>query len=515
MHNPTPIQRSVPSWNDAYSAGGSRAIKAVLPSKKLTIYNIDGQEYLATRKATLNGKEYQELHSLDIMRPDVLYIEKIGNDFKLVEDWDIYYALRKKYAIDEKSLDGELFLYKKDKSLYEESRLFFQEEIKIISSLKDAEIKKTEHKSHDSNKEEYVVGSGEHKGELLFTRSKNHNGETSSVLSDFFIGQANKELMKLYESDIKEFSEKGAKAFGHILEKRGISDPQKWFEEKIRVDTPLPYSYNPIFDDPNFVGRFSSLSGVIEFSSMRAANRLRVRAHETIHKIGTNMTGKTGRSGLKIVGVSERKNEKIGCNHHIFTVNGHMFNEGVTDLMTLKLLDLKAFSNGDGSYARELGIAKKVAKIVGEDTVFEAVLFDPQVLEKKWNQTFKNKYAYSVLIFSADDQKMKHLGENLWEKLAVKLDRIAFSARSLRVRLSNLCSKDIQRQEILSPRAYQPINPPSQVVAVERERVSGKLKEISKSSQSKITNENVEKSRKSNYLRIVLWFLLILSLLWS
>ena len=475
--------------------------------KEIKIYTIDGQEYLATRKATLNGKEYQELHSLDIMRPDVLYIEKIGNDFKLVEDWDIYYALRKKYAIDEKSLDGELFLYKKDKSLYEESRLFFQEEIKIISSLKDAEIKKTEHKSHDSNKEEYVVGSGEHKGELLFTRSKNHNGETSSVLSDFFIGQANKELMKLYESDVKEFSEKGANAFGHILEKRGISDPQKWFEEKIRVDTPLPYSYNPIFNDPNFAGRHSPSTGVTEFSAMQYANSLIIRAHETIHKIGSNMAGETGRSWLMVYGEKEMTTRITGQKRQIYAETGRMFNEGVTDLMTLKLLGLKSFPKYE-CYKRELDIAKVVGKIVGKDTVFEAALFDPKILEKKWNQTFKNKYAYSVLTFATDEQKINELGENLW-------DEITWSVRSMMSKLNKLFMAKIlrsQSQQLLSAKAHTQINPPSQVDAAERERVSGKLKEISKSSQSKITNGNVEKSKKSNYLRVVLWFLLLLLL---
>jgi len=69
-----------------------------------------------------------------------------------------------------------------------------------------------------------------------------------------------------------------------------------------------------------------------------------------------------------------------------------------------------------------------------------------------------------------------------------------------------------QSQQLLSAKAHTQINPPSQVDAAERERVSGKLKEISKSSQSKITNGNVEKSKKSNYLRVVLWFLLLLLL---
>ena len=315
--------------------------------KEIKVYDIDGKEYLATRVVSLNGKKYQELCSADILRPDILYAENIDK-LNLVEDWETYYALRKKYAIDERSLHGE-----------------------IIVCLKGLEV------------DEVKIS----------------------------LDEVNDNLAILFESDVEEFSENGAKAFCHILAKHGITDAKKWFEEKMReVKEPgkAPYYCT---DVNGFTGEAVHLQcGTIEFSSLVAINNKFTRAHEMAHKITAALTEmiinnqnySVGRCGFLISDVTV-VNEQAGIyeeKHCIGDENGRALNEGVTNLIAEKLADMKRTVTS--VYYYETFIARMLAENVGEDVLFESALFNPRILENKWNALTGDKYSFAKLIYMLD-----------------------------------------------------------------------------------------------------------------
>ena len=217
--------------------------------RKTKIYTIDGKEYIATKIVKLNNKKYQELFSADIMHPDILYVENVDGRLSLVEDWDIYCALREKYAIDKRSLNGQLVLYGDIETKH--SKRKFMSELKHIPDLKNISLRFEKTVCGGTVFRDVVIDSGEHKGEWLFSEHTT-KGKKVNVYSDFFVEKANAMLAKLFENDVKEFSAKGAKAFGTILTQHGIYDHKKWFEEKFRqtTDPTKPsYSYMPISDE--------------------------------------------------------------------------------------------------------------------------------------------------------------------------------------------------------------------------------------------------------------------------
>ena len=70
----------------------------------------DGVEYFETEIVTLKGKEYQELKSVDYMKPSTIYAEKKDGILEPIKDRDIRYALLVKYAMCVLTLHGKLIL---------------------------------------------------------------------------------------------------------------------------------------------------------------------------------------------------------------------------------------------------------------------------------------------------------------------------------------------------------------------------------------------------------------------
>jgi len=306
--------------------------------EKFKIHLINGQDYLATRTVTLKGKKYQEFHSADIMRPDIIYFENTGKKQELVDDWNIYYALRKKYAICEKSLHGELIINwyatRCDKSLSQE--------------------------------------------------------------------EVSKKLYELFEADVKKFSENGAKVLGHILIKRGIGNPQKWLEEKMREGFTGP-GESPYFLDSSIDAEACcGGDGTVKFRTLKNADNERTRAHEISHKIGQNNRDDgqpIKRSGLLILGSKKVKDKKTGETYIIYCEHGRALNEGVTDLLAEKL-GKKRFRGTP--YFLERLVARTITKLVGEDIVFEATLFGPQLLADRLNERTKSEHLYIRIVSSLD-----------------------------------------------------------------------------------------------------------------
>ena len=222
-------------------------------------------------------------------------------------------------------------------------------------------------------------GAQEPKGVFPMKRSKKHKSAE----------EINAEFARLFESDVKEFSENGAKAFGHILAKNGIDDPQKWLEHKMREDNGdpdfKPYSYNPSIKNLFCGARCLHSTGAIEFSSLSIAKSKYTRAHEMAHKI----TLTVGRCGFLIYGMVD---DEIG----------RAFNEGATNLIAGKLTDI-SYLKGGRSYILQTFSVWKVKKQVGADTVFEAAFFDPQILKNKWENLGNSERTYREMIYKFDE----------------------------------------------------------------------------------------------------------------
>ena len=63
------------------------------------LHMIDGIEYFETKTVTIKGKEYRELKSTNRMKPFVQYGEVVDREFIPINNKDIVYALRVKYAM--------------------------------------------------------------------------------------------------------------------------------------------------------------------------------------------------------------------------------------------------------------------------------------------------------------------------------------------------------------------------------------------------------------------------------
>jgi len=335
------------------------------------------------------------------MHPDILYAKRRKGNLEFVEDWDTYYALRKKYAIDERSLYGEIIL---DISRANEKR--FKEELRHIPSLKDLPLRFTEQETpRDGKVPVVIIDSGEYAGECLFSESRMF--KVNKGFSRFFIDKASEQIMELFDVDVREFSEVGGEVFGHILAKHGIIDPRKWFEERLKQrssDSSIPpYSY-----DPKKSGGGCSLIR-ISFGSFFYANDKFVRAHEMGHRITADYGTKAydgrqfevGRSGLGVFEVKEKIDKKTKEVHYIGNENGRALDEGVTNLIACKLLGID-FSKSK-CYKIETLVARRIAKRVGIDTVFEAAFFDPQILADKWREVTKSEHAYARMVHALDN----------------------------------------------------------------------------------------------------------------
>jgi len=225
------------------------------------------------------------------------------------------------------------------------------------------------------------------------------------------IAEIDAELAELFESDVKEFSENGARAFGHILAKHGIDDHQKWFEEKMREDKDP--SIPPYSLPQTGVNSGISDTGKIKFGTLAFARDKFTRAHEMAHKITQMLENKrfddkiysVGRCGFSYIDVKLEKNGNTGNLEEIHCVgagNGRVFNEGVTNLFAEKLSGLKRSEKPD-AYGLFTLLAKQIAEIIGEDLIFEAALFNPQILANEWNERKRDKYSYVKLIHSMDE----------------------------------------------------------------------------------------------------------------
>ena len=231
--------------------------------------------------------------------------------------------------------------------------------------------------------------------------------------------EINSELAELFESDVKEFSEKGAKAFGHILKKRGIDNPQKWFEDRLRGDVAvdvLPYSYK----DDGFGARFDMDTGAIIFKSICSIHKKFNRAHEMVHKITLLLMDKVlegkiysaNRVGLLVRDIEMSMDEKTGAikeSYRVGAENGRWFNEGATNLVAEKLLgidcNMSGATDGRDSYPFETQLARQVMEAVGEDAFFEAVFFEPDILANKWHELTGDKCSYPRIVYFLDEHQ--------------------------------------------------------------------------------------------------------------
>ncbi|MCL2577923.1 MAG: hypothetical protein FWE27_07735 [Defluviitaleaceae bacterium] len=195
------------------------------------------------------------------------------------------------------------------------------------------------------------------------------------------VEEINAELAELFESDVKEFSENGAKAFGHILKRRGIKDPQKWFEEKMRENkdpTKPPYSYNPNGGNIFRIAHYILTTGAIEFFSPSAIHNKFRRAHEMAHKI--------------MLGFWDYD-----------TDIGRAIDEGITNLIAEKLCGI-SYLRGGSSYKLSTFSAWKLSKRVGRDTVFEAAFCGSHILKEKWENLANGKYSYTDMLRKHDER---------------------------------------------------------------------------------------------------------------
>ena len=223
--------------------------------------------------------------------------------------------------------------------------------------------------------------------------------------------EINAELAKLFESDVKEFSINGAKAFGHILAKYGIADSQKWFEEKLKRNV---YSeVSPYVHTRQGLAIYCDGLGNIHFNSLDGACKF-IRAHEMVHRITLALTdtGAAGqvdsvqRFGLSIANMKIVENEKTGKLEKIHSAGskfGWDFNEGVTNLIAEKLSGFR--HSRQTLYGYQTRIARQMREIVGEDAIFESAFFNPNILEDKWSKLTGDKCSYLKILYSLDESR--------------------------------------------------------------------------------------------------------------
>ena len=215
--------------------------------------------------------------------------------------------------------------------------------------------------------------------------------EKSSVDQEY-VEKINAELAELFESDVKEFSKNGARAFGHILAKYGIDNPQKWLEEKMREDNGnpdfKPYSYNPnIFAE----GQYFPETREIQFKSLKSARKKFLRAHEMAHKI--------------TFGFRDKKHHFNMVKKHGFTGSlGFYLDEGVSNMIAEKLSGI-SFLEKTTLYPSQTLSAWKLAQKIGVEAVYEIAFFDPTSLKNKWkkfdnHRALKRKLAIKLSPFN-------------------------------------------------------------------------------------------------------------------
>jgi hypothetical protein len=182
------------------------------------------------------------------------------------------------------------------------------------------------------------------------------------------IEKINAELAELFESDVKEFSENGAKAFGHILAKHGIDNPQQWLEGKMREDKdPSTPTY---FYTGGMAGFVDPETKKIGFGSPEFYRIKFTRAHEMAHKI--------------------------------MSVNDGLFYEGLTDCIAEKLLGVK-YPLVKLPYFRFTHLVKQVVALAGEDCAFETAIFNSPTLENEWHKLTKDRHSFAKITHSLDE----------------------------------------------------------------------------------------------------------------
>jgi len=218
------------------------------------------------------------------------------------------------------------------------------------------------------------------------------------------IEKANKKLSELFENDVKEFSINGARAFGHILAKRGIKDPQKWLENKMREGFTDSDQSPYMLDKSINLKAASDGTGAIRFKSIRGGGASKaIRAHELCHKIDQDSRNDgyaVERTGLLVFGSKDVYDKKLEQTYPINCEHGRALNEGVTNLLAEKLLGRKSALGV--YYPLETFAALTLTKLVGEDAVFEAALFDPNILDTKLQERTGNKNAYMKIVLALD-----------------------------------------------------------------------------------------------------------------
>jgi len=192
-----------------------------------------------------------------------------------------------------------------------------------------------------------------------------------------------KELIELYYTDVKDFSANAAESLGHILQKRGIADPQKWFEQKMRSSIPVagfPYIYAPSIESET-VGIHGVQNDSIKFASSNLTKF--TRAHEMVHRVTSDASfikhffpSEIMHTGFLKVSKTEPLGRTRGVDNK-FHETGRGLNEGATQLMAEKF----AKEPADNVYFEETFLARQIKDLIGSDLFFEGMLFDPKVLE--------------------------------------------------------------------------------------------------------------------------------------
>ena len=186
--------------------------------KIFRIETIDGKEYFATKRVRLDDKKFQEFKSTNVQQPETIYVDCKG---EVVKDWDTYYALLEKYAVDKRSLQGEI--------------VFDFEEWGW-------------HKISEEKQNEFA--------------------------------RKDEQLTELFERDVEVFSKNAARELGHIAAKQ-TDNPEKWFRD--RLDQ-VGYRYLRRVGLLGRQTAFHSF-GLISFSGSASVNNEFVRAHEMAHKL--------------------------------------------------------------------------------------------------------------------------------------------------------------------------------------------------------------------------------------
>jgi len=229
--------------------------------------------------------------------------------------------------------------------------------------MEEKEDKLVEHwKTYFALREKYAIDRRMLSGKLILDGASCKNKATV---------KEQEELDKLFEQDVREFSERAAQQWGHILEKRGIQDPLKWFEQKLRGE--FGYRIDPTINSP----AQCDSNGIILFQSLAIAQNKLTRAHEMSHKLGSDQN----RTGLMVYWSHMVRDKETGEEHKIYSENGRALNEGITNWLARQLASMPK----DATYPAQTKLAGQVVDVVGDETVVEAVLFDPAILECEFN----------------------------------------------------------------------------------------------------------------------------------